>query len=202
MDHFPSSNKAYKLLNSLPNETNLAWSILKAFADNKIYETEKLKFVLGRVENITEKKKMLVTSIFSFSNNVFKRLFLQGRQKSRLSGEELSTQLQSSLLNIFRIRQIKCASDDGIRLQKGRENSGSRRKCWFPSFSPVPIMVFINLDPKIFNSLPYNLHFQQPRMTFKPFENIVGKTENAGYQNEQFQLFLRCFLCNLYLKIL
>ena len=59
MDHFPSSNKAYKLLNSLPNETNLAWSILKAFADNKIYETEKLKFVLGRVENITEKKKMV-----------------------------------------------------------------------------------------------------------------------------------------------
>ena len=31
------------------------WSNLKAFADYKIYDTEKLKFVLGRVENIMGK---------------------------------------------------------------------------------------------------------------------------------------------------
>ena len=48
-------------------------SKLKAFADDKINVTEKLKFVLGRVENI-----VLVTSIFFFSHNVFKRLLIQG----------------------------------------------------------------------------------------------------------------------------
>ena len=36
-----------------------------------------------------EKEKMLVTSIFSFSHNIVKRLLSQGRQKSGLCGEEL-----------------------------------------------------------------------------------------------------------------
>ena len=55
------------------------WSKLKAFADDKSNLNEKLKFVLGRVETMLEKEKMLVTSIFSFSNNVFKRLLFEGR---------------------------------------------------------------------------------------------------------------------------
>ena len=37
--------------NSLPNNQLLDWFKLKAFADNKIYITEKLKFVLRKVEN-------------------------------------------------------------------------------------------------------------------------------------------------------
>ena len=41
--------------NSLPNNNYLDRSKLKALADNKINYTEKLKFVLGRVENIMEK---------------------------------------------------------------------------------------------------------------------------------------------------
>ena len=37
-------------------------------------------FVFDRVENIVGKgRKMLVTSIFSFSHKVFKSLFFQGR---------------------------------------------------------------------------------------------------------------------------
>ena len=39
----------------------------------------KLKFVSVMVENIVGKEKMLGTSIFSFSHNVFKRLLSQGR---------------------------------------------------------------------------------------------------------------------------
>ena len=35
-------------------------------------------------------EKMLVTSIFSFSHNVFKRLLNQGRYKSVLCGKELT----------------------------------------------------------------------------------------------------------------
>ena len=53
---------------------------MKAFADNKINETQKSEFVLCRVENIVgRKEKMLVTSIFSFTHNVFKRPLPEGR---------------------------------------------------------------------------------------------------------------------------
>ena len=73
-----------KWFNSLPNNKTLHWSKLKAFADDKINVNENLKFGLGKVENIfflkfvVKRKKMLVTSIFSFSQNVFKSLLLQG----------------------------------------------------------------------------------------------------------------------------
>ena len=62
------------VLNSLPNNKFIDWSKLKAFADGKLNLADKLKFVLGRAENILGKKKILVTSIFYFSQNVFKRL--------------------------------------------------------------------------------------------------------------------------------
>ena len=55
------------------------WSNFKTFADNKKTVTYKQKFFLGLVENIVGKEKMLVTSISSFSHNVFKRLLYQGR---------------------------------------------------------------------------------------------------------------------------
>ena len=44
-----------KSINLLPYDKFLAWSILKAFADHKINTTQKLKFVLGRVESIVGK---------------------------------------------------------------------------------------------------------------------------------------------------
>ena len=43
------------LFNSLPNNKILDWFKLKAFADNKVNVSEKLKFVLGRVKNIVGK---------------------------------------------------------------------------------------------------------------------------------------------------
>ena len=71
------------LFNSIPYKKILDWSKMKAFADSKINVTEKKKFVLGSVETIEEKeknkkkeKKMLVTSIFSFSHNVLKRFLI------------------------------------------------------------------------------------------------------------------------------
>ena len=42
-------------VNCLPNDIFLRWSKLKAFADDKINVTEKLKLVLGRVEKIVGK---------------------------------------------------------------------------------------------------------------------------------------------------
>ena len=50
--HNASSNI---LFNSLPNDRILDWSKLKAFADDTSNLIEKLKFVLGKVENIVGK---------------------------------------------------------------------------------------------------------------------------------------------------
>ena len=55
------------------------WSKLKAFADNKINVAKMMTALSDRVENIVVKKKMLVTSIVAFSNNVFKGPSCQGR---------------------------------------------------------------------------------------------------------------------------
>ena len=67
-----------EIINPLPNDKTSDGSKLKAFADDKIDESKKLKFGLGRIENTGGMEKMLVTSIFSFSHNVFKNLPLQG----------------------------------------------------------------------------------------------------------------------------
>ena len=45
----------FRPFNSLPYGNIFDWSELRAFADDKINMTEKLKFVLGKVENIVEK---------------------------------------------------------------------------------------------------------------------------------------------------
>ena len=48
-------NKFLSSFNSLLNNKFLDWSILKAFADNKMNEAEILKYVLQKVENIVGK---------------------------------------------------------------------------------------------------------------------------------------------------
>ena len=45
----------YFVINSLPNGKILDLTKFKAFADDKLILTQKLKFVLGRVENIMGK---------------------------------------------------------------------------------------------------------------------------------------------------
>ena len=50
------------------------------------------------MKTLWEKEKMLVTSIFSFSHNVFKRVFTQGSQKSGLCGKELTFTLEILIL--------------------------------------------------------------------------------------------------------
>ena len=57
--------------NSLPNDKIIDWSKLKVFADDKLNLAKRM---IG-LKKLLEKEKMLVTSIFSFSLNVFKRLF-------------------------------------------------------------------------------------------------------------------------------
>ena len=63
--------------NCLPNDKILDLSKLKEFADNKIKAIYKQNFFYGMDwKTLWEKEKMLVTSIFSFSHSVFKRLLI------------------------------------------------------------------------------------------------------------------------------
>ena len=54
-------------------------SKLEVFADHSLSVAQMLEFLFHRVGNNLENKKMLVTSIFSFSHNVFKRTVLFSR---------------------------------------------------------------------------------------------------------------------------
>ena len=60
---------------SLPNKKISYWSKFITFADDKINVTESLLW--DDKKTLWEKEKMLVTSIFSFSCNVFKSFLLQ-----------------------------------------------------------------------------------------------------------------------------
>ena len=77
------------LLNPLPGDKILTLSKLKTFADNRFKAPRDIKFVICWVWKIVEKKKMLVTSIFSFSHNVFKRPFPRWCLKLSFCGERL-----------------------------------------------------------------------------------------------------------------
>ena len=65
---FPEASKGVNVswVNPLPDDKIIHWFKFKALADDKINVTQNLKFVLGKAENIL-RRKMLVTSIFSFS---------------------------------------------------------------------------------------------------------------------------------------
>ena len=62
----------------------------KGFADDKVSVGQFVISVFYRIENIVRKGEMLVTSIFSFSHNVFKRLLSKGVKKSGLCGKEFT----------------------------------------------------------------------------------------------------------------
>ena len=65
---------------------SLALSKLIAFADENFNVAEIMQFFFDGVENIVGKGKMLVTRIYSFSHNVFKRLFCRCRQVRHFCG--------------------------------------------------------------------------------------------------------------------
>ena len=67
--------------NSLPNEKFLDWSKLKALADNKIKLAEKLKFVLGRVENIVGKGENAGYQHFLLFPQCFQKASISGSLK-------------------------------------------------------------------------------------------------------------------------
>ena len=133
---------------------------------------------------------MLVTSIFSFSQIVFKSLCPQGHQKLRLFGKELKT-LRKGAFEYF--------------VGKGY-NAGNQHFLLFPQLPTIqrhiPFAIFNLLSKGTFNIdrfkilMPGQLFTTQSRLLmalkWKPFENIVGKGENAVKQH--FLPFPQCFL--------
>ena len=76
-----------KLVPKICRRQILDSSKLKEFADD-IFKFDENGRKLSKT--LWEKKKLLVTSNFSFSHSVFKRLVSQGRQKVSLCGNGLS----------------------------------------------------------------------------------------------------------------
>ena len=50
---------------------NFRLSKLKAFADDNLNVAQTVKFLFDSLKNIVRKREILITSIFSFSHNVF-----------------------------------------------------------------------------------------------------------------------------------
>ena len=68
----------FLFFSSLPNDKILDWSKLKAFADGKSNAIEKLKYVLGWVENMVGKRRKCWFPAFSLFPTMFsKGLFLR-----------------------------------------------------------------------------------------------------------------------------
>ena len=67
-----------KRIKSLLNDKILDWSKFKVFAEDILNVARIMISVSNWVENIVGKGEMLVTSTFSFSHNVFKRLLSKG----------------------------------------------------------------------------------------------------------------------------
>ena len=70
-----------KVFFSLPNNTYSDWSLLKVFADDKLKVTEKLKFVLERVENIVGKGENAGNQHFLLFPQCFLKASLEGSLK-------------------------------------------------------------------------------------------------------------------------
>ena len=91
---------SYYLFNPLPNIRILDCSKLKEFAnDNSKFVEYDGKFS-KRTENTVGKGELLITSIFSFSCSVFKRLVLQTHINQGLFGKGLMNKFLTLKINI------------------------------------------------------------------------------------------------------
>ena len=59
LDAETKEDTAFVCIDSLPNDKILDWHKFKAFAEDNLHAIEKLKFVMGRVENMVGKRRKL-----------------------------------------------------------------------------------------------------------------------------------------------
>ena len=77
------------ILNSLPNDKILDWSKSKAFADDKINVNGKLKFDMGRLENILGKGENTGYQHFLLFPQCFQKASSSGALKVRIVWERV-----------------------------------------------------------------------------------------------------------------
>ena len=111
---------------------------------------------------------MLVTSIFSFSHNVFKRLLLQGREKSGLCGKGLNRKE-----NACQISNIKLNVHQSMTVSMERLNMlthshtmtpfenivGKKENCFYKQFLLFPTMFSTLSKTEIIIFVTFNLSF-------------------------------------------
>ena len=123
---------------------------------------------------------MLVTSIFSFSHNVFERLPLQGLQKSGLSGKDLNY-IKVVILKCFQfgslVNKQDLPSDLWITLPEIDRNSCSKH-----ANENVTIMSFIQQTKMSLSCIHYRFTkwsvFSSPvKFGEEMFNNITGKAQ-------------------------
>ena len=119
------------VLNSLPDKI-LDLSKLKAFADDKIIETQKLKIKLRRVENIVRKGENTGFQHFLF--------FPQCFQKASYSG----------------LRSRDCV----VKNLQSKKHCGKRRKCLLPAFYPIFHNVIKGFYRRLVNPFPNKRGFK------------------------------------------
>ena len=66
--------KRDNLFNCLPDNKILALTKLKVFADDKFNVAEEMNAVFDSKDIVEKEKMLLVTSVFSFTHNLFKSL--------------------------------------------------------------------------------------------------------------------------------
>ena len=95
--------KVVEVLTHSQIEKNLDSSKLFEFADDNFKFDENGGKLSRRVENTGKRRKVLITSSFSFSYSVFKRLVLQTRKNKGLFEKGLNTwnQVYSSSMQFF-----------------------------------------------------------------------------------------------------
>ena len=115
-----------------------------------------------------KKEKMLVTSIFSFSHNVFRRPLNKGLLKVIFCGKEL--------IKSF-VGMILMGTHNGVWNRTNGYRIESLPLVWRPVYGE-----YLTL----YHTIPTLMTLEK-----KPFENIVGKGENAVDQH--ILLFPQCF---------
>ena len=83
---FPGASKGFivwERVNCLPNDKFLDWSKLKALAEVKVNVTEKMKFVLGRIESLVGKGANAGYQHFLLFQQCFQNAFCLGSLKVR-----------------------------------------------------------------------------------------------------------------------
>ena len=103
-------------------------------------------------ETLLKKEKMLVTSIFFFSNNVFYPVRHLRSQLYRMQ-EACLTHYQTTNFRLFQTERV-CRRQFQIRrkwqkvIQTGRKHCGKRRNCSLRAISPCPTQFSKGLFPR------------------------------------------------------